>query len=261
MFGVVPKAIWSKRYPCDENNLCNITTRNLLIDTGERKILVDTGIGTRISAEFLKFQYPNGNDTLMGSLHTLGYSPKQITDVVFTHLHWDHCGGALVNDFNGNPQLQFPNAQMWVSKQQWEWAINPNIRESAAYPQNLILPLNNFGRLNLIDSSFFLTPEIELRLHRGHTVGLLVPVINHNGRMIVYAGDLIPVAANIPPIYLSAYDIYPLDAIAEKEAILEEVVKNNGVIIFQHDIRIEAVTVELTPKGYKVREELAIEKL
>ncbi|HON19195.1 MAG TPA: MBL fold metallo-hydrolase [Salinivirgaceae bacterium] len=261
MFGVVPKAIWSKRYPCDENNLCNITTRNLLIDTGDRRILFDTGIGTRVSKDFLKYQYLNGDDTLLGSLQKYGYSPDDITDVVFTHLHWDHCGGALMNDAKGNPALQFPKAQMWVSRQQWEWAINPNIREDAAYPENLIRPLNSFGNLRFIEKNEKITPDIELRLHNGHTKGLLIPVINFNGRMVVFAGDLIPVAANIPPIYLSAYDIFPLDAIHEKEQILKELVNKNGILIFQHDIRIEAATVIHNEKGYQIGETFTIDSL
>jgi glyoxylase-like metal-dependent hydrolase (beta-lactamase superfamily II) len=261
MFGVIPKAIWQKRYPCDKDNLCNITTRNLLVVSGEKKILFDTGIGTRISPDFLKHQHPNGNDTLLGSLSNHGFLPSEITDVVFTHLHWDHCGGALVNDPQGNPQLQFSNAQMWVSRTQWEWALNPNIREEAAYPEHIIKPLSSFGNLNIIDNDCELFPGIEVRMHRGHTLGLMVPVIKTGNKTIVYAGDLIPVSANIPPIYLSAYDIFPMEAIVEKQNILKEIVENNYITIFQHDIEIEAATIELTQKGYKIKETLKIKDL
>jgi glyoxylase-like metal-dependent hydrolase (beta-lactamase superfamily II) len=261
MFGVIPKAIWHKRYPCDENNFCNITTRNLLVVSGDRKILIDTGIGTRISPDFLKHQHPNGNDTLLGSLHKHGFKPEDVTDILFTHLHWDHCGGALINDAQGNPQLQFPNAQMWVSRSQWEWALNPNIREEAAYPEHIIKPLNSFGKLNIIDNDCELFPGIEVRMHRGHTIGLLVPIITSDSKSYVYAGDLMPVATNLPPIYLSAYDIYPMDSISEKQKILAEITDNESFIIFQHDIAIEAATIELTPKGYKIKETFKIADL
>lgn len=259
MFGVVPKAIWKKRYPCNENNLCNNAIRNLLVVTDDRRILIDTGIGTRMPESFLKYQYINGNDTLLGSLKKHGYTPEDITDLIFTHLHWDHSGGALINDKDGNPKPQFPNAKMWVSRQQWEWANNSNLREEAAYPEHLIKPLNTFGKLNFIEEDTELYPGIELRLHNGHTKGLLIPVIKANKATVVYAGDLIPSTANIPPIYLSAYDIYPMDAIDEKVRILKEITENNYVVIFQHDINVEAATIEETPKGYKVKEILKIE--
>ena len=261
MFGVVPKAIWKKRYPCDENNLCNNAIRNLLVVSGDRRILIDTGIGTRMPESFLKYQYINGNDTLLGSLKKHGYTPEDITDVIFTHLHWDHSGGALIDDKNGNPKPQFPNAKMWVSRQQWEWANTSNLREEAAYPEHLIKPLNTFGKLNFIEEDTELYPGVELRLHNGHTIGLLIPVIKANKATVVYAGDLIPSTANIPPIYLSAYDIYPMDAIDEKVKILKEITETNYVVIFQNDINIEAATIEDTPKGYKVKETLKIEDL
>ena len=261
MFGVIPKAIWQKRYPCNDKNLCNIATRSLLIDSGEKRILIDTGIGTRIPVDFLKHQNLNGNENLVQSLAKFGYSTTDITDVLFTHLHWDHCGGALINDSNGKPSVQFPNAKMWVSKRQWEWAINPNIREIAAYPSDVVLPLNEFNKLNLIDDNCQLFPNVEVRHHRGHTDGLLIPVITYGSKKIVFAGDLIPVSANLSPIYLSAYDIFPFDAIKEKENILHEVVKENYIVVFQHDLLIEACTVEHTERGYRIKDTYRISEL
>lgn len=261
MFGVIPKAIWQKRYPCDEQNRCNAAIRSLLIDTGEKRILIDTGIGTRIPDDFLKYQGLNGDMNLLSSLAEVGYSSEDITDVLFTHLHWDHCGGALINDANGNVKLQFPNAQMWVSKRQWEWAVNPNEREFTAYPSDIIMPLNDFNRLNLIDNDGQLFPNVEVRHHRGHTHGLLVPIVTFGSRKVVFVGDLIPVSANLAPIYLSAYDIFPLDTIKEKNEILNEIVDGEYIIMFQHDISIEACTIELTKKGYRIKETFDISQL
>lgn len=261
MFGVVPKAIWQKRYPCNDNNLCNNAIRNLLVITDSRKILIDTGIGARMPQSFLKHQHINGSDTLLGSLKKHGVEAADITDVIFTHLHWDHCGGALFDDASGTVQLQFPNAQHWTSLRQWEWAINPNSREAAAYPEHIVKPLNQFGKLNFISNDIELYPGVELRLHRGHTEGLMIPVIKTDKATIVFAGDLIPSTAHIPPIYLSAYDIFPLDAIEEKQKILSEVVENDYVVVFQHDINVEAVKIANSPKGYIIKEVLKVDDL
>lgn len=260
-FGVIPKTLWQKKYPCDEQNLCNVATRSLLIDSGDKRILIDTGIGTRIPDNFLKYYKLNGENNLLSSLAQFGYSSEDITDVLFTHLHWDHCGGALVNDTKGNIKLQFPNAQMWVSKSQWEWAMNPNEREFSAYPNDIIKPLNDFNRLNLIENDCQLFPNVEVRQHRGHTNGMLVPIVTLGTRKVVFVGDLIPLSANLAPIYLSAYDIFPLDTIKEKNEILKEIVDGEHILMFQHDISIEACTIEFTPKGYKIKEIFDISQL
>lgn len=260
MFGVVPKAIWSKRYN-NNDNLCNNAIRNLLIDDGERRILIDTAIGTRISSDFLKHQYLNGNYDLISSLSNYGYSVNDITDIIFTHLHWDHCGGAFVNDIDGKPISQFPNANFWVSKKQLEWALTPNIREKAAYPDYLIYPLRDMKKLKMIDSDIELFPNIEVRIHDGHTAGMLTPIINCNGGKIVFVGDLMPVSVNISPIYISAYDIFPLDAINAKLTILREIIDNNYYIMFQHDINVELCTITETDRGYKIDKTLKLTDL
>mgnify|MGYP006275237893 CR=1 FL=1 len=261
MFGVVPKQLWQNKYEADENNLCSIANRAMLIDTGDRKVLVDTGIGNKQDEKFLAFHYLHGDDTLEKSLEAFGYGPKDITDVILTHLHWDHCGGALQKNAEGEIEPAFPNAQIWVSEAQWNWATDPNIREAPAFPQENILPLNTHNKMNFVQAEGEIIPGIEVRLFNGHTKGLMLPLIDKAGKKVFFAGDLIPVMANIPLVYVAAYDILPLETIAEKKRILQEALENDWSIVLQHDVSVEACTVKETPKGIRENQLLKIAEI
>lgn len=251
MFGVVPKPLWQRKYEADENNLCSIADRALLIDNGDRKILIDTGIGDKQDEKYLSFHHLHGDDNLVKSIHSSGYQEKDITDIILTHLHWDHCGGAVLRDPNGELKIRFPNANIWVSKEQWEWAISPNIREAPAFLEENILPLQESGKLKLVEKEGEIIPGIEVKIFLGHTKGLMLPIINKNGQKVLFAGDLIPVMANIPLVYVASFDIFPLETIKEKETILKQAVEENWIIVLQHDLNVEACTVKNTPKGIR----------
>ncbi len=261
MFGVVPKQIWQKKYDADENNLCSIADRGLLIDTGDRKVLVDTGIGDKQDEKWLSFHHLHGDDSLEKSLKKAGYQWGDITDVILTHLHWDHCGGALIKTADGQFAPRFPNAKIWISQAQWEWATTPNLRESPAYPQENILPLKETNSVEFVTEEKEIIPGITVKLFNGHTKGLMLPLIEKDGRKVFFAGDLIPVAANIPLVYVASYDILPLDTIAEKERILKQALNENWVLIIQHDINCEACTLKETPKGIREDKILKIEEI
>lgn len=261
MFGVVPKQLWQKKYNVDENNLCSISDRALLIDTGERKVLVDTGIGNKQDEKWLSFHHLHGDATLLKSLQNHNYSPADITDVLLTHLHWDHCGGAVYKDDDGQYKPQFPNADILVSRKQWEWAKNTNVREAPAYPQENIIPLEETGKLQFIEKEGEIIPGIHIRLFNGHTKGLMLPVIEKDNQTIFFAGDLIPVMANLPLVYVASYDILPLETIAEKDRMLKEAFANNWIIVFQHDVEHQACTLTQTPKGIREDRVLSITEI
>lgn len=261
MFGVVPKPLWQKKYEADENNLCSIADRALLIDNGNRKILIDTGIGDKQDEKYLSFHHLYGNDSLVKSIHNAGYKEQDITDIILTHLHWDHCGGAVLRDENGELKMRFPNANIWVSKDQWEWAIDPNIREAPAFLKENILPLKESGKLNFVEKESEIIPGIEVKIFQGHTKGLMLPIINKDGQKVFFAGDLIPVMANIPLVYVASFDILPLETIKEKEMMLKKAVKENWVIVLQHDLNVEACTVKETPKGIREDKILKISEI
>ncbi|MDA3867074.1 MAG: MBL fold metallo-hydrolase [Salinivirgaceae bacterium] len=257
MFGVVPKQIWKKKYSCDEDNLCSISNRSLLIDTGNRKVLIDAGIGNKQDEKWLSFHHLHGDDTLLKSLKNVGYTPDDITDVVLTHLHWDHCGGALSKNYDGQIGLQFLNAKVWVSADQWEWATNPNIREAPAYPQENIIPLAEYGNVEFVTENKEIIPGIHVRLFNGHTKGLMLPVLQTENGTVFFAGDLIPVMANIPLVYIASYDVFPMDTLDEKEKLLTEAFANNWTLVFQHDAYSQACTLKETPKG--IREDVVLD--
>lgn len=261
MFGVVPKLLWQKKYNVDENNLCNIANRCLLVDTGDRKVLIDAGIGHKQDEKWLSFHHLHGNDSLEKSLKKHGYHWDDITDLVLTHLHWDHCGGAVTQEDSGTYELQFPNAKIWVSLDQWDWATNPNLREEPAYPQENILPMLDKGQIEFVTEDYEIIPGINVRLFNGHTKGLMLPLIDMGDKKVFFAGDLIPVVANLPLVYVAAYDIYPLDSISEKEQILKEAAQENWFIIFQHDVENEACTVRTTEKGIRAKNIMKIKDI
>lgn len=261
LFGVIPKTMWLKKYECDENNLCNIKMRSLLIETGDKKILIDTGTGNKQDEHFFKYHYLNGEGELIKSLNEKGFKPEDITDIIHTHLHFDHCGGTLKKDESGNIVPTFPNAKLWVSKKQWEWAINPNNREAPAYPVDNILPMFNTGNLEFIDEECEIFPDVFTLFAEGHTRGQIIPVINFNGTKIIYCADLIPTMANVPLSYISAYDLFQLDVLDEKEKLLNMAAENNMVLFFEHDIKVECCTVQKGKRGIEVKEHFTLNEL
>ncbi|MDA3819805.1 MAG: MBL fold metallo-hydrolase [Candidatus Delongbacteria bacterium] len=251
MFGVVPKVLWERLYPADEQNLCPCAVRSMLIVDGDRKMLIDTGIGNKLHEDFAKHYHMFGSDNLITSLENIGVKPEDITDVILTHLHFDHCGGTTDRNTQGELFMVFPNANVMVSRAQWESAKNPNLREKPAFLEENIIPLKTSGKLKLIDGPGMLTDNVELRLYNGHTKGLICVLVNTGDKRLVFAGDLLPGMQYIRLPYISAYDIEPVTTLNEKQALLEEVYNNGDVLFFQHDINNEACTLSKTKKGIR----------
>jgi glyoxylase-like metal-dependent hydrolase (beta-lactamase superfamily II) len=254
MFGVVPKSIWQKSYPADENNLCNWAMRCLLVVDGERKILIDNGIGDKQDEKFLKHYYLNGEATLENSLATLGYSPNDITDMFLTHLHFDHCGGSIKKAGENEFEPAFKNATYWISKPQWEWATNPNRREKASFLKENIFPIQESGQLKIIEGETEIYPGFKVKIFNGHTDGQMIPHISYKGKTIVFMADLLPSAAHVPLPYIMAYDTRPLITLQDKERFFEEALKNDYILFFEHDLYNECCTLEMTEKGIRVKE-------
>ncbi|OAQ39833.1 MBL fold metallo-hydrolase [Pedobacter psychrophilus] len=252
MFGVVPKSIWQKTNPADENNLCNWAMRCLLIEDDDRLILVDTGIGDKQSEKFFSHYYLHGDDTLEKSLQNLGFSRDDITDVFLTHLHFDHVGGAIIRE---NEKLipAFKNAIYWSNKNHWEWATNPNQREKASFLKENILPIEESGKLRFIENkdSVEFTKNIKVRFAYGHTDAMMLPQISYKGKTLIYMADLLPSVGHIPLPYVMAYDMFPLKTLDEKAAFLKEAQENKYILFLEHDPINECCTLEMTEKGIK----------
>ena len=254
MFGVVPKVLWQKLYPADENNLCNWAMRCLLVVDGDRRILIDNGIGNKQDENWLKHYYLNGDATLEISLAEAGYKPEDITDMVITHMHFDHCGGSVnYNADKSGFELAFPNATYWTSKQQFDWATNPNRREEASFLKENILPIQESGKLKLIEEEGEYIPNITFKLYNGHTEGQVIPHINYNGKTIAFMADLMPSSAHIPMPWIMAYDTRPLETLEDKERFYAEALENDIVLFLEHDLYNEACTLHNTPKGVRVK--------
>jgi glyoxylase-like metal-dependent hydrolase (beta-lactamase superfamily II) len=261
MFGVVPKVIWNKLYPCDENNLCNWSMRCLLIVSGDRKILIDCGIGEKQTEKFFSNYYLNGNDSLDNSLKSNGFTTDDITDVILTHLHFDHAGGAVRwNDDKTEYIPTFKNATYWTSHRQWEWGTNPNNREKASFLKENILPIREKAKLNLIETDSEICEGVSVRLYDGHTDGQVIPFIRYGSRTIVYMADLMPSAAHIPLPYVMSYDTRPLLTLDEKEKFLKEATANQYILFFEHDLYRECCTLVETEKGFRMKESFTLEE-
>jgi glyoxylase-like metal-dependent hydrolase (beta-lactamase superfamily II) len=255
MFGVVPKILWEKHYPADENNLCNWALRSLLIDNGERVVLIDNGFGEKQSEKFMSRFHLNNYTGLEKSLEKIGYSTDDITDMVITHLHYDHCGGGVkYNSDRTGYELTFKNAKYWVSMDQWEAAMNPNQREKDSFLKENLLPMQESGQLHFIDNSGEIFPGLEVRLYNGHTSGQAIPFIRLNGSTLVFVADLLPSVAHIPLPYIMSYDIMPMETLKEKEAFLKEAAENNYILFLQHDLYHECCTIQEGVKGYRVKD-------
>ncbi|MCF8308188.1 MAG: MBL fold metallo-hydrolase [Bacteroidales bacterium] len=260
-FGVVPKTLWRKHYPEAGDNLVNVVSRCLVVETEERVFLVDAGMGRKQTAKYYGYKYLSPEDELLQNLSRLGYKPEDITDVLLTHLHDDHVGGASRLNESGEPELLFPNARYWVSLNQWQWARNPNKREQAAFLEKNLTPLAESGRLYLVEEDRELAEGFFVKHFSGHTSGMLVPYINYKNRFLVFVSDLIPLTGNLPVVYLASVDIQPLVAMEEKEKFLEEAVKNAYVLVFEHDYYTECATLKRTNKGYALNETFTLQEL
>jgi glyoxylase-like metal-dependent hydrolase (beta-lactamase superfamily II) len=251
MFGVIPKALWVRKYEADENNNITLSLRSVVAETEGHVILIDAGWGNKQGEKFFRHTYLHGGEGLVEGLNNCGYSPSDITDVILTHLHADHCGGCFHNGPDGGVEPLFPNAKYYISRAQWEWANESNLREEDAFLPENIKPFEESGRLILVNEGDVLWKDIDLRIFYGHTPGLIIPVINCGGKTIVYTGDLIPTREHIPLIWNMSYDLLPLVTIAEKEALLEEALDNNYILLFQHDVLRECCTLVKNEKGIR----------
>ncbi|HOY31743.1 MAG TPA: MBL fold metallo-hydrolase [Bacteroidales bacterium] len=253
-FGVVPKSIWSKIYPPDENNMVTFALRELLVKDGDRLILFDTGVGNKQDEKFRSHFYIDGYDNLVNAIKEHGFSPDDITDVVHTHLHFDHCGGTYRKNESNETVPVFQYASLWCSRRQWNWANDPNPREKASYLHENLLPMEKSGRLKFIEKEMSFSENIFLKIVGGHTDGQIIPMIRFMGQTLVYMADFIPTAAHISLSFVASYDTRPLLSLEEKQIFLNEAADQNYLLLFQHDTLHECCTVHLTEKGVRVRE-------
>ena len=265
MFGAVPKTIWNKTNPADQNNLIDIAARCLLIEDGKRLILIDSGMGNKQSKKFFSYYSLWGEDTLERSIKNVGFSIDDVTDVFFTHLHFDHCGGAIKRSGSGFEPV-FKNAIYWTNKKHWDWAINPNKREVASFLKENLLPIEETGSLNFIATpcdQFSFVDELgfEVFYADGHTEKQMLPIISHKGQKIAFAGDLIPTAGHVPLPYVMGYDVRPLTTLKEKDLFLNYAADNNVLLFLEHDSVNEAVSLKRTEKGVRVNQTLKCDEI
>ncbi len=257
MFGVVPKSLWSRTNPPDQNNMCSWALRSLLIEDGKRLILIDTGMGEKQSDKFFSYYYPYGEDSLDKNLKKLGYSRNDITDVFLTHLHFDHCGGAVEwNKERNGYRPAFKNARYWSTRKHWEWAINPNEREKASFLKENILPIQESGQLHFIqqneDYAKNVFPNFDVLFVDGHTESMMIPHIQYKGKTLVFMADLLPSVGHIPLPYVMGYDVRPLITMKEKGMFLEKAQKEDYILFLEHDSINECCTLKETEKGIRL---------
>jgi glyoxylase-like metal-dependent hydrolase (beta-lactamase superfamily II) len=260
MFGVVPKSIWNKTNPADENNLCTWAMRCLLIEDGERLILVDNGIGNKQDQSFLKHYYLHGEDTLDKSLAKKGFGREDITDVFLTHLHFDHCGGSIIRE-GDKLRPAFKNAFYWSNEKHWNWAVTPNDREKASFLKDNILPIQESGQLRFVDDQQGIEfhSGITIRFAYGHTDAMMLPQIQYKDKTLVYMADLLPSTGHIPLPYIMAYDMFPMKTLSEKKAFLQEAADRKYILFLEHDSKTECCTVKQTEKGIRLDETFTLE--
>lgn len=262
MFGVVPKSIWHELNPADENNMCSWALRSLLIEDDNRLILVDTGMGDKQSEKFFGYYYLHGDDNLDKNLAALGFHRDDITDVFLTHLHFDHCGGAIIR--SGEQLIPaFKNAVYWSNADHWKWATEPNAREKASFLKENIVPIQQSGQLQMIgsrisnevslDTAAF-SAHMQVRFADGHTDAMMLPQLRYKEKTIVYMADLLPSAGHLPLPYVMAYDTRPLITLTEKESFLQEALQNDYILFFEHDPINECCTLKQTERGIRINE-------
>lgn len=259
MFGVVPKTIWNKLNPPDEKNLCTWAMRCLLIEEGNKLALIDCGIGNKQNEKFFSYYEPHGAATLEKSLNLHGFSTDDVTDVILTHLHFDHCGGAI--KMEGEKYVPaFKNATYWNEEAHWQWAMQPNDREKASFLRENILPIEESGQLRFLKKGDTLFPGFDFMLSGGHTEAMIIPHIHYKGKTIVYMADLIPSSAHIPVPYVMGYDVRPLVTMEEKKKFLDHAANNNYILFFEHDRAVECCTLQMTDRGVRAGESLTLKE-
>jgi glyoxylase-like metal-dependent hydrolase (beta-lactamase superfamily II) len=257
MFGVVPKTMWSKTNPADKNNMCDWSMRSLLIEDGDRLILIDAGIGDKQSEKFFSHYYLFGDDSLQGNLKALGFSPDDITDVFLTHLHFDHCGGAIRwNKDRTGFEPVFKNAIYWSTENHWQWATVPNAREKASFLSENILPIQESGQLKFIERTGDFTknvfPNFDVLFVDGHTESMMIPHIQYHGKTLVFMADLLPSVGHIPLPFVMGYDTRPLLTLTEKEKFLHTATTENYILFLEHDSANECCSLQMTDKGVRL---------
>ncbi len=265
MFGVVPKSIWNKINPADENNMCSWALRCLLVEDGNRLVLIDNGMGNKQDAKFFSYYYLHGDDTLDKSLGRHGFTRDDITDVFLTHLHFDHCGGSIVRD--GEKLVPaFKNATYWSNEAHWEWATNPNEREKASFLKENILPIKESGQLKFITKPEEGSPQAQamltgrfnenmsVRFVSGHTDSMMLPHIKYKNKTVVFMADLLPSSGHIPLPYVMAYDMFPLTTLNEKRNFLNDAVSNDYLLFFEHDPFNECCNLQQTDRGIRPKD-------
>lgn len=262
MFGVVPKSIWHKLNSPDDNNLCSWAMRSLLIEDGNRVILVDNGMGNKQDPKFFGHYFLHGDDTLDGSLAKYGFHRDDITDVFLTHLHFDHCGGSIIRE--GERLVPaFKNALFWSNEAHWKWATEPNDREKASFLKENIEPILESGKLRMVEmkEGVKFSDNIRIRFGFGHTEAMMLPQISYKEKQIVFMADLFPSVAHIPVPYIMAYDTRPLETLKEKKSFLREAVANSYILFFEHDPKHECCTVQNTEKGIRQKDVFSLEDI
>lgn len=260
MFGVVPKILWSKLIEPDQNNLIPMKSRSLLIDTGKNKILIDNGISTLPGEKYTKINHITFEQgTLLENLKVHGYDPEEITDIIYTHLHHDHCGNFISNSEN-QIQINFPNARIWLSKQHFLTIKNPNIRERAAFIPEYINPILSSSKLNLITNDTELFHDIFVKIHNGHTQGLMTVYIKHNTRWIFFASDFFPTSHHIYEPYIMSYDMCAEKTLKEKHEFFRWAADKDVCVFLQHDFQYECATIKETEKGHKADKKFSLEQ-
>ena len=279
MFGVVPKSIWNEINPADENNMCSWALRCLLIEDGNRLILVDNGMGNKQAVKFFSYYYLHGDDTLDKSLAKYGFHQDDITDVILTHLHFDHCGGSIERE--GERLVPaFKNAVYWSNKKHWDWAVNPNEREKASFLKENILPIEESGQLKMVTGEWSIgnkenqivnnrlqtisseiNSSLSFRIVNGHTEAMMLPQINYKGRTIVFMADLLPSHGHLPIPYVMAYDMFPLTSLHEKKSFLKEAIENDYILFFEHDPLYECCDLKNTERGVRAKSFFKLEEV